>query len=392
MKKFIFFFTAFLLSAQSVAAADIDLQEIDAASRMEKPNSNSIMFRRNAEMYQQLTDEQKKEIDRQREEARKQMEEYERKKAEYEAQMKAQQEAERKRAEELKPITLYGNSLKIYALVNGEIITSNDMQSRINAFIMTTGIPYNAKTKSMIINKVLQAAIDEKLKIQEAKKNKIIVTPQEIKAAVREFEKSNGMNAGQLKTILEKSKVSMNVWTKQIEADIAWKKLIASKGHGRVSVGENEIKRAFDDIKKDMKTQKYMVSEIVINKKDAKDINGLVEVLRQDPRFELYAMQFSQSPSAANGGRLGWVTEGKLPAVLESALVKLKEGSVSSPIAYGNDFYIFKMEKIFNPKTDAQSLPDRKQVKNYLENKKLEEFADKYIKDLRNRALIEKKI
>jgi len=31
-------------------------------------------------------------------------------------------------------------------------------------------------------------------------------------------------------------------------------------------------------------------------------------------------------------------------------------------------------------------------VKAYLENKKLEEFSTKYIKDLRNRALIEKKI
>lgn len=392
MKKFIFFFTAFLLSVQSATAADIDLQGLDSASRMEKPGSNSIMFRRNAEMYNQLTDEQKEEIDRQREEARKQMEEYERKKAEYEAMVKAQQEAERKRAEELKPITLYGNSLKIYALVNGEVITSNDMQSRINAFIMTTGIPYNAKTKSMIINKVLQAAIDEKLKIQEAKKNKIQVTPQEVKIAVREFEKSNGMSAGQLKSILAQGKVSMSVWVKQIEADLAWKKLIATKGRGRIDVGENEIKRAFDDIKKDMKTQKYMVSEIVISKKDAKDLNGLVEVLRQDPRFELYAMQFSQSPSAANGGRLGWIVKGKLPSALENAIMKLKEGGVSNPVAYGNDYYIFKMEKIFNPKTDAQSLPDRKQVRRYLENKKLEEFSDKYIKDLRNRALIEKKV
>ncbi|MBR1601313.1 MAG: SurA N-terminal domain-containing protein, partial [Alphaproteobacteria bacterium] len=264
MKKSVFIFAAFMLSAQYAVATDVDLQELDSASRMEKPSSNSIMFRKNAEMYQQLTDEQKEEINRQREEARKQMEEYERQKAEYEAMVKAQQEAERKRAEELKPITLYGNSLKIYALVNGEVISSSDMQSRINAFIMTTGIPYNAKTKSMIMNKVLQSAIDEKLKIQEAKKNKIQVTPQEIKSAVREFEKSNGMREGQLKNILSQGKVSMNVWVKQIEADLAWKKLISSKGYGRIGVGENEIKRAFDDIKKDMTTQKYMVSEIVI--------------------------------------------------------------------------------------------------------------------------------
>ena len=184
----------------------------------------------------------------------------------------------------------------------------------------------------------------------------------------------------------------MTVWIAQIEADIAWRKLLQSKAFSVAHVSESEISQAIRDMQKSIKVQKFMVSEIVISKKDAKDLNGLVEVLRQDPRFELYAMQFSQSPSAANGGRLGWIVKGKLPSALENAIMKLKEGDVSNPVAYGNDYYIFKMEKIFNPKTDAQSLPDRKQVRRYLENKKLEEFSDKYIKDLRNRALIEKKV
>ena len=227
MKKSIFLLSTFLLFAQSVSAAEVDVKELDSASRMNQPNTNSLMFRRNSEQFRQLSDEERQEIRRQREIERQKMLEYERQKAEYEAQMKAQQEAERKRAEELKPITLYDRKLSIYALVNGEPITSNEMQSRINAFIMTTGIPYNAKTKETIVSKVLQGAIDEKLKIQEAKKNKIIVTQQEMKNAIREFEKSNKMSFGQLQQILSKGNVRMSVWTKQIEADLAWKKLVS---------------------------------------------------------------------------------------------------------------------------------------------------------------------
>jgi len=37
-------------------------------------------------------------------------------------------------------------------------------------------------------------------------------------------------------------------------------------------------------------------------------------------------------------------------------------------------------------------LPSRSAIRKFLENKKMEEYADKYIKDLRHRALIEKKI
>ena len=398
MKKTTLLITTFLLLTPNVWAQDVDVHGIDSETRSQ-PNTNSLMFRRNAEQYRMLSDEQKAEIEKQREEARKQAEEYARKRAEYEryvaemeARKRAEEEAARQRAEELKPITLFGNKLKIYALVNGEVITSSDMQSRINAFILTTGIPYNAKTKSMITSRVLQGAIDEKLKIQEAKKNNIRVTQHEIKKAVQDFEKANGMKPGQLRQVLAEGNVRMNVWTSQLESDIAWKNLISNKVMGRVSVSEADISRAYDDIKKDMSTAKKLVSEIVIPKKDAKDLNQLAEVLRNDPRFELYAMQFSQSPSAANGGRLGWVTKGQLPDVLEKALANMKEGGVSSPIAYGNDYYILKLEKIFNPERDAKSLPGKNEVRAYLQNKKLEEYSIKYMKDLRNKALIEKKI
>ena len=399
MKKLVLLSSFVLFLGFTAQAENIDLQEIDNQARMDRPNTNSIMFRRNAEQYRQLSDEERADIAARREEARKmrlQQEEYARRRAAEEMRRRqmeeAQREAERRRAEALKPITLYENKLKIYALVNGEVITSSDMQSRINAFILTTGIPYNAQTKTMITGKVLQSAIDEKLKIQEAEKNKIKISKKEIDKALAQFEQSNNMQKGQLKKILTDAKVSMKVWSTQIEADLAWHKLINQKGYNEVSISENDINKALEEIKKDQKKQKFMVSEIVIDKKDAKDLNQLVENLRNDPRFELYAMQFSQSPSAANGGRLGWIGKGKLPSVIEAAMLKLKDGDVSDPIAYGKDFYILKMEKIFNPAVDKPEVPSRQEVKSFLENKKLEEYSNRYIKNLRSRALIEKKV
>lgn len=399
MKKLVLLSSFVLFLGFTAQAENIDLQEIDNQARMDRPNTNSIMFRRNAEQYRQLSDEERADIAARREEARKmrlQQEEYARRRAAEEMRRRqmeeAQREAERRRAEALKPITLYENKLKIYALVNGEVITSSDMQSRINAFILTTGIPYNAQTKTMIIGKVLQSAIDEKLKIQEAEKNKIKISKKEIDKALAQFEQSNNMQKGQLKKILTDAKVSMKVWSTQIEADLAWHKLINQKGYNELSISENDINKALEEIKKDQKKQKFMVSEIVIDKKDAKDLNQLVENLRNDPRFELYAMQFSQSPSAANGGRLGWIGKGKLPSVIEKAMLKLKDGDVSDPIAYGKDFYILKMEKIFNPAVDKPEVPSRQEVKSFLENKKLEEYSNRYIKNLRSRALIEKKV
>src|SRR5574344_1877893 len=274
---------ATLFYSISANCADVDLNNLDTNTRVQRPSSNSVMFRHNAEQYRQLTDAEKKEIDARREEAKKirqKQEELAKKRAELAAKQKALEEENRRRAEALKPITLYENKLKIYALVNGEVITSSDMQSRINAFILTTGIPYNAQTKSMITGKVLQSAIDEKIKIQEAKKNKIQVSNKEIADAVNHFEQSNKMEKGQLKKVLNEAKVSMKVWTTQIEADIVWHKLVSRKGLDNVNISENDITKALETIKDDMKKQKFMLSEIVINKNDAKDLDMLVENLR----------------------------------------------------------------------------------------------------------------
>ena len=134
-----------------------------------------------------------------------------------------------------------------------------------------------------------------------------------------------------------------------------------------------------------------MVSEIVIPQKQAAHISDLVENLRHDPRFELYAMQFSQSPSAPNGGRLGWVNKGQLAEPLEKALLKMKEGNISAPILLGTDYYILRLEKVYRPGIDKVPEVTEAEVKAMLENKKTDEVATKYLRDLRNRAIINRK-
>ena len=77
---------------------------------------------------------------------------------------------------------------KIVALVNGEIISSEDMESRINAFTMSTKIPFNEQTKKMISQRVLNNAIDEKLKLQAAQKDGIVISEQEVNEQMQQFD------------------------------------------------------------------------------------------------------------------------------------------------------------------------------------------------------------
>lgn len=287
-------------------------------------------------------------------------------------------------------IRLFGpGDVKIIAVVNGEMISSTDIEERAKAFVMNTRIPFNAETKKMIIAKVIQSAIDEKLKLQEAERQGIEISDKEIDASIQNFEQNNKIPAGQLKSLLDKEGVSMKVFREQMKSDLAWIRVIRRQLMAAGNITDKEIEESINQSAKDMMTPKYMVSEIVIKKENAKNLDDLVANLRRDPRFELYAAQFSESPSASNGGNLGWLNKGQLAEPLDNKVLAMKEGEVSDPIQIGNEFYILKLVQVYNPKRDKPKLPSKEEMKKFMENKKMEEISAKHLHNVRQRAVIE---
>lgn len=277
---------------------------------------------------------------------------------------------------------------KIVALVNSEIISSDDLKSRINAFLLNSQIPLNAQTSGIITQRALESAINDKIKLQEAAKNNIEITPEEVKNALSKFEKNNKIPSGQLDSVLKNANVNPDTLAEQAKADLAWTRLIRKKSFSEGQTSQKEIETALAEAKLDLNTPKYLVSEIYIKKDKARNLNELVYNLRNDPRFELYAMQFSDSPSASNGGDLGWVNEGKLPSTLEVALKKMHEGDVSDPIQVGEGYYILKLQKTFKPQKNGV-MPSQKDIQVFLENQKMDLISKKLLQDARQKAVIE---
>lgn len=290
----------------------------------------------------------------------------------------------------IKKPTPYTGNIRILASVNGEIITTEDINNRVRAFCMTTGIPYNDQTKLLIINKVMQNTIDEKLKLQDAVSNKIEISKNDVDDAIKSYAANNKTTPEHLKKMLKEHGVSESIFREQMKSDLAWVRLVRNKTSND-TVTEPEIQEALELTKKDMSKTKYMVSEIVIDSKNAKNIFGLSQTLRQDPRFEMYAAQFSQSPSASSGGRLGWINAGQLPEQLDKALSKMSAGEISDPILYNNAYHIFRVEQKFDPSKDSLPEPDSRTIAEMLSGQKTERFAARHLQDLRQRAAIELK-
>ena len=361
-------------SAQFLSSADID-----GAARASK--QNSIMFQ------EPLSYEEQARRAYEEEQARQQQA--------YEEEMRRREEEIRKAEEErrkaLRPVNLFGNTFKIYAEVNGEVITNRDMQQRANVFVATTQIPITAQNREIVLDRILNNTIDEKIKLQEAKQKGIQITSQDLKNGYQAFIQGNGTTPEAFQAMLQEAQVDQSVFFEQMKSEMAWSKLVQMKASQEVRVSKNDIEKAIKDITRDSKRQKFMISEIVIPKRNAEHIRELVQVLKNDPRFELYAMQFSSSPTAKNGGNLGWVSSEQLSSQMLNSLKTMKKGDISEPILIGADYHIVKLNEKYTPGVDKMPVPSENEIRQILENKKVEGIANKYLRDLRNKAIINRK-
>lgn len=286
-------------------------------------------------------------------------------------------------------IPMRSATVKIVAIVNGEIISTEDIDNRVNAFVMTSQIPVNEETKGMIYQKVLTATIDEKLKTQEAKRNGISVSDKDINSSITAFAEANKIPLDKVPALLRKNGVSERTFREQMASDIAWLRLIRQKSRVTGEITQKDIDIEMQNALKDFASPKYQVSEIMIKKANAKNLASLTQTLKEDPRFELYAFRFSESPTAANGGKLGWINKESLPSPLADALSKLKPGEISSPVKVGEDYYIIKLDQAYDPVKNKVTKPTDEDIRRFLENQKTDIFATQYIQSLRQKAVIE---
>ena len=283
--------------------------------------------------------------------------------------------------------TSYANTFNITALINGEIISNEDINDQINIFMLNSPVPYNDETKDMIKHRVMAQTIEQKLKLQAAEKENINISNADIENQMKLWAKKNNVNLSNLAS----KKINRSTLADNIKAELAWIKLVRKKFFQTSHITQKEINKAIDEVTKDMSIKKFQVLEIFLKKENAKDINSLVQKLREDPRFELYAARFSDAPSAANGGNLGWINSGKMLSALEMRLNSMKAGEVSDAIQIGDGYYILKLVQVFDPKKNPDFTPNQQEIKSLLENQKMEAISKKMLQDLKQKAIIEVK-
>lgn len=227
---------------------------------------------------------------------------------------------------------------KANAIVNGHVLTQTDIDQRVALTIAASDGQIPAAEIENLKLQVFRNLIDETLQIQAARASEITITPAEIDQYERRVAANFKQGPEAFAAYLRNAGSSVASIRRQIEGELAWRKLQGRKIESTISVGDDEVQAIIDKLNASKGKQEYRIGEIFLasTPENAGEVmanaNRIAEQLRAGGSFLGYARQFSQASTAAVGGDLGWVRPEQLPDPLAAAAQALPRGQISAPI------------------------------------------------------------
>jgi peptidyl-prolyl cis-trans isomerase SurA len=236
---------------------------------------------------------------------------------------------------------------RIAAVVNNDVISTQDLRERLRLALLFSGLPGDAETQRRLAPQVLRRVIDERLQLQEAERRGIIIPPQEVDGAMRNAAAANNMTAEQLRDYLVERGVDPQALERQLEAELAWVRLVRRQFNERIVVTDQQLDLARELAAKGGETQ-VLLSEILLPVYDPADApqvmaeaEDLRAAIREGAEFEAVAAQVSAAGSRDAGGDLGWVPLNGMQESLRPIIAALGPGQVSDPVATPSGVQLF---------------------------------------------------
>ena len=144
---------------------------------------------------------------------------------------------------------------------------------------------------------------------------------------------------------------------------------------------------SYNNKKKLIDSEKSIDEVADVKIKDQITIDDLIKNIKKKG-FENTAIQFSSSPSAQQGGRLGWVNETKFSQLILKFIKKTKIGSISEPIPISGGILIIKVEnkRIVENRIDLEKKME--ELIDIEKNRQLNNFSTNYFNQVKNNIKI----
>ncbi|MBK1668252.1 hypothetical protein CKO28_09405 [Rhodovibrio sodomensis] len=241
-------------------------------------------------------------------------------------------------------------TLRAAAVVNDQVISQFDVRMRMRLVMLSAGISPQQADRARLRDQVMRNLINEQLQLQAAERFGYSVSKQEVDQAVARVARNNNMSADRFLSILRQNNVSVATFRDQLRANLAWQKVIRNRLAREVSISDEDVDDAVQRYRSLQGERQYRVREIFLAVDDEQELprvrqtaQRLMQQLRQGADFGALARQFSQSPTAADNGVLGWVTPESLPEAVAERVTQMQPGQLAGPVRGYSGLYIVNL-------------------------------------------------
>ncbi|HUF55265.1 MAG TPA: peptidylprolyl isomerase [Thermohalobaculum sp.] len=281
------------------------------------------------------------------------------------------------------------------AVVNGDPVTGFDLEQRVRLLRLLADVPADSGALSQA---ALEQLIEDRLKIQAGSRAGIAPTEEALAAGIAQFAESRGMTAEALRSRLERAGVTELAFEDLIAAEVVWLELVRGRYGPGAEPDAGELDSQLGQIAQAAPGTAYRLQEIGLPAEPGAEADALAQAqalaaqLAQGADFTAAVRQYSQAPSAARDGEVGWVDADRLPPELAVVLATLEPGQVSGPIRVGPGYSIVRVLEVRQGAAPAAAAPEvREQVRRQMMEQRMGQAAQTLMQELRRDALVERR-
>ena len=284
------------------------------------------------------------------------------------------------------------SNTKIVVKVDDKIISSYDVKNKINTNLKLRNLEINQSNIDKMKNLALKELIE--LKIKENEITKYLTIDIESMDISKQLTSISSGNEELFKNKFLNNGLDYDAFLHELKVQAAWQNLIFLLFNEKVKIDENEIVNELKNFNnKNLNIKEFNLLELEATFNSPKEKEEKINKIKNSINeigFEDSVSIYSESETAVNGGKLGFISEKLLSNEIFTKLKNLNEGDVSEPIIRLNKIIFLKIKKIKISKNDNINA---EQFKNNIIAKRKNDLFNLYSKShlskLKNNSYIE---
>lgn len=273
---------------------------------------------------------------------------------------------------------------KIIAIVNSDCITQKDVNDFGNFMRLQLSSQYSGSELQEKIQSLqeglLDRLIDDRLILQEAKKNKISADESMIKARVNEI-RSQYESEAKFQADLSRQGLVLADIEQRIKEQLLMYKVLEVNVRSKIIVRPQEVTSFYNQNIKEFISPEEREVEFLIAE-DEEIANKAFAELKVNPEtkdlIQKYPLTVSDMKVSADD---------KLKREIREAVFNLDVGQISAPVNVNGKFYIFKL-KGFTRARQMSLYEAQDRINAYLYDRKMQEILKNWLDELRKKAYI----